>query len=57
MDFAGWVTIENNSGKKYQKAKVKLIAGEVNTVREKFSFYKPMYMSNDLKTQGAAPIS
>ena len=41
MDFAGWVTIENNSGKKYQKAKVKLIAGEVNTVRYG---YRPIAM-------------
>ena len=31
MDFAGWVTIENNSGKKYENAKVKLIAGDVHT--------------------------
>jgi hypothetical protein len=33
MNFAGWVTIENNSGKKYEQVKVKLIAGDVNTVK------------------------
>ena len=32
-DVGGWVTINNNSGKKYENAKLKLIAGEVNTVR------------------------
>lgn len=32
MDFAGWVTVDNNSGKKYANATLKLIAGEVNTV-------------------------
>lgn len=37
MDFAGWVTIENNSGKKYEQTRVKLIAGDVNTVR-RFTF-------------------
>lgn len=31
-DFAGWVTIDNNSGKKYKDAKLKLIAGDVNTI-------------------------
>jgi len=32
-DVGGWVTIENNSGKKYVDAKLKLIAGEVNVVQ------------------------
>jgi len=32
-DVGGWVTIDNKSGKKYQNAKLKLIAGDVNTVK------------------------
>lgn len=36
-DIGGWVTIDNNSGKKYVDAKLKLIAGDVNTV----STYNP----------------
>jgi len=31
-DIGGWVSIENHSGKKYDNAKLKLIAGDVNTV-------------------------
>ena len=31
-DIGGLVTIDNNSGKKYVDAKLKLIAGDVNTV-------------------------
>jgi len=31
-DLGGWVTIDNNSGKKYVDTKLKLIAGDVNTV-------------------------
>lgn len=31
-DIGGWVSIDNRSGKKYKDAKLKLIAGEVNTV-------------------------
>lgn len=33
-DIGGWVTIDNNSGKKYVNAKLKLIAGDVNTVSQ-----------------------
>lgn len=36
-DIRGWVTIVNNSGKKYVNAKLKLIAGEVNFVRPQLS--------------------
>lgn len=32
-DVGGWVTIDNNSGKKYVNAKLKLIAGDVNVVK------------------------
>lgn len=32
-DISGWVTIDNNSGKKYENSKLKLIAGDVNVVR------------------------
>ena len=32
-DIGGWVTIDNNSGKKYENAKLKLIAGDVNVVK------------------------
>jgi len=34
MDFSGWVTITNNSGKDYQDASIKLIAGDVRIIRE-----------------------
>jgi len=29
----GWVTIVNRSGKEYENAKLKLIAGDVNTIQ------------------------
>jgi hypothetical protein len=32
-DIGGWVSIDNRSGKRYLNAKLKLIAGDVNTVR------------------------
>jgi hypothetical protein len=33
-DLSGWVTIDNNSGKKYANTRIKLIAGDINTVSE-----------------------
>ena len=37
-DLGGWVTIDNNSGKKYTDARLKLIAGDVNTVSNNNNF-------------------
>ncbi len=34
-DLSGWVTIDNKSGAGYKNAKLKLVAGEVNRVRER----------------------
>lgn len=42
VDFAGWVTIDNNSGKQYKNTTLKLIAGDVNTVHNA-TLYQPMY--------------
>jgi hypothetical protein len=33
-DLAGWVTIDNKSGASYRDARLKLVAGDVNRVRE-----------------------
>jgi hypothetical protein len=35
VDFAGWVTIDNRSGKTYKNTSLKLIAGDVNIVKPK----------------------
>ena len=34
LDLTGWVTITNNSGVDYEKAKIQLIAGDINVVRQ-----------------------
>ena len=33
LDLTGWVTISNNSGIDYERAKIQLIAGDINTAR------------------------
>ena len=43
-DVGGWVTIDNNSGKRYEDAKLKLIAGDVNVVRDNVPM--PMAMNS-----------
>ena len=37
-DLSGWVTIENRSGATYQNAKLKLVAGDVNRVRDEYEY-------------------
>lgn len=54
MDFAGWVTIENNSGKKYEKARIKLIAGDVNVV-PRMEAYSQIAMDAAVMASPTAP--
>jgi hypothetical protein len=37
LDIIGWVTMENRSGKKFENAQVKLMAGDVNKVKPRES--------------------
>ena len=41
LDLTGWVTINNESGVDYENAKIQLIAGDVNVVRD---FVRPRMM-------------
>jgi len=41
-DLAGWVTIDNHSGTTYRNAKLKLVAGDVNRVRDEAEFVGKM---------------
>jgi hypothetical protein len=54
MDFAGWVTIDNKSGKRYANTKLKLIAGDVNIVKNKINrrarLYKVQAMQDSTST-------
>jgi hypothetical protein len=36
LDLTGWVTVTNNSGTAFRNAGLKLVAGDVNLVRERF---------------------
>lgn len=54
-DIGGWVTIDNNSGKKYVDAKLKLIAGDVNTVSTSYNPPPNIYFARNDLAGGAAP--
>jgi hypothetical protein len=41
-DLSGWVTIDNKSGATYQNAKLKLVAGDVNRVRDEYEYRDKM---------------
>ena len=41
-DLSGWVTIDNHSGAMYQNAKLKLVAGDVNRVKDKREYEDKM---------------
>ncbi|TFG36707.1 MAG: DUF4139 domain-containing protein [Nitrospirales bacterium] len=41
-DLSGWVTIDNKSGTTYQNAKLKLVAGDVNRVRDEYEYRDKM---------------
>lgn len=51
-DLSGWITLDNKSGGTYRNAKLKLIAGDVNRVREVFE-HKGRFMQMDMVAAGA----
>jgi hypothetical protein len=54
IDLSGWVTLTNTSGTSYPNAKVQLVAGDVNRVREAIH-PKVMMMRTDVM-EAAAPM-
>jgi hypothetical protein len=53
-DLTGWVTIDNKSGATYRKASLKLVAGDINRVREE-PRYRDMMMKAARAEMAAAP--
>jgi hypothetical protein len=42
VDLVGWITMNNNSGKTFENAKIKLMAGDVNKIQPQRAFYSRM---------------
>jgi hypothetical protein len=54
-DLAGWVTIDNKSGASYRDARLKLVAGDVNRVREAYPL--PGQDAENGHGRGRPPVS
>ena len=54
-DLAGWVTIDNKSGTAYRDAKIKLVAGDVNRVKEERQYQGKMMALAEAAARPAAP--
>jgi len=54
-DLSGWVTIDNKSGTTYKNAKMKLVAGDVNRVRDESEYKDKMLRFAKAEAMPAAP--
>ncbi|MGB0414014.1 MAG: DUF4139 domain-containing protein [Coraliomargarita sp.] len=55
LTLTGWVSIENNTGKTFEDAKIKLVAGDVNKVQEQPERYKTRALNATFGSAAAAP--
>jgi hypothetical protein len=54
-DLSGWVTIDNKSGATYKNAKLKLVAGDVNRVKDKYEYENKMMRVAEAAAKAPAP--
>jgi hypothetical protein len=54
-DLSGWVTIDNKSGTTYKNARMKLVAGDVNRVRDESEYKDKMLRFAKAEAMPAAP--
>ncbi len=54
-DLSGWVTIDNKSGASYRNAKLKLVAGDVNRVKNEREYRDKMMLFAEAAAKPAAP--
>jgi hypothetical protein len=57
VDLVGWITMNNNSGKTFENAKIKLMAGDVNKIqpRVNYGMFKDRSMIMTAAMAGEAP--
>ena len=54
-DLSGWVTINNKSGTTYKNAKLKLVAGDVNRVKDEYEYKEKMLRAAEIAAKATAP--
>jgi hypothetical protein len=58
VDLVGWITLNNNSGKTFENAKIKLMAGDVNKIQNRGDV-NGMYLADEmtmLEARHLAPV-
>jgi hypothetical protein len=55
LDLNGWITLDNRSGATYNEAKLKLVAGDVNVVREARADAERMMVEAEMPAPTVAP--
>ena len=54
-DLSGWVTIDNKSGAAYKNAKLKLVAGDVNRVKDEYEYKEKIMRYAEAAAKPGAP--
>ncbi|HEU6448317.1 MAG TPA: hypothetical protein VFV23_07775 [Verrucomicrobiae bacterium] len=57
VDLVGWVTMDNQSGKTFEKAKIKLMAGDVNKIQPQPGYSRAMAFEGMLDKSMSPPVS
>jgi hypothetical protein len=55
VDLVGWVTVDNQSGKTFENAKIKLMAGDVNKIQPAFRMFQANAMMDFAGAAQPAP--
>ena len=56
LDMIGWITMHNQSGKTYEDARIKLMAGDVNKIQEGTVAGRVYAASKAMEMDAAAPV-
>jgi hypothetical protein len=57
LDLSGWVTLTNTSGTSYNNAKLQLVAGDVNMVRENYPRPAAMHKTLEMAAEDSAGMA
>jgi hypothetical protein len=57
LDIVGWVTMDNQSGKTFDNAKIKLMAGDVNKIQDQITMREAHGYAMDAAKSTVAPVT
>ena len=57
IDLVGWITMDNQTGKTFEDAKIKLMAGNVNKIQPQNGFRTPRMFAMAAAAPGAPPVT